>query len=318
MKLGLAVLLLLTGGLQARDGAALSHELSLKVSATAQGPNVLLGDLVVEKLPPALAGMSVKVSGRPGGSVEVDSALVALKLKRDADGPWHLNGPKSVHVDVPAQKVPGSVLRDFATDFLKQQLSGTAGVEIQPQGGVQDLVLYGAPLKMTVRPAEGATLRGNLVLRVDVAQEIFGGEQRVAATVPVSFLVKRRESRLVTKGPIRRGDVLGPDNLEQREQDATFDHEGVADLAAVQGKVARVFIPAGKPLTAAMVEQPLAVHRGDMVRLLVRSGAVVVEASAKAMRDARIGESIPLQVDGSDRQVQARCVDAGVMVREAP
>jgi flagella basal body P-ring formation protein FlgA len=151
-----------------------------------------------------------------------------------------------------------------------------------------------------------------------VMQSNGGDAEELAASVPVSFLVRRREGRLVALRPIRRGDLLGAENLALREDDSTYDPDGIPSLDAVAGKVAKSFVPEGHVLTMAMVDLPLAIQSGDIVRLLVHSGGVVVVASAKALRDARIGDSLPLQVVDSQRQVQGRCVDAGVAVTEAP
>ncbi|HTB34630.1 MAG TPA: flagellar basal body P-ring formation chaperone FlgA, partial [bacterium] len=178
--------------------------------------------------------------------------------------------------------------------------------------------LFDAPIRLVVRLQDGQSLRGDVVLRVDVMQAGVGEEEKLAASVPVSFLVRRKEGRLVATRPIRRGDLLGADDLALREDDATYDPDGIASLDAVAGKVAKTFVPEGHVLSMAMVDLPLAIQNGDIVRLLVHSGGVVVVASAKALRDARVGDSLPLQVVDSQRQVQGRCVDAGVAVTEAP
>ena len=295
-----------------------SQVLHLKVSATAHGPNVLVVDVVDGDVPAVVAGLALKAAGRPGNKVMVDAALVALKLRRAPKGPWTLDGPKSCQVVVMGQKVPGATLKAFASDYLAQRLSGTSGVAIVPLGAVNDLLLYDPPAHFKVLPPDNNAFRGNVVLRVQVLQEIFGGEERETASVPVSFLVKRREARLVASKLIRKGELFGPENLTLMDQDSTFDQDGIADMESVQGKAARTYIPAGKPLTESFVERPAAIKRGDMVKLLVRSGGVVVEATAKALRDARIGESIPVEVEGSKKEAQARCVEAGTVVRDAP
>jgi len=295
------------------------RELAYKVSPVAHARNATLGDLLQGPLPDDLAGVVVKPGLAPGHDVRVDSALVGFKLKQHGAG-WRLEAgsPVAVTLSVPLQRVSGADLRLFAQRFLMDQLSATAGASAEPVGPVQDLTLFDAPVRLVVRLQDGQALRGEVALRVDVMQADDAGQEALAATVPVSFLVKRKEGRLVAIRPIRRGDLLGAANLALREDDATFDPDGIPSLDLVAGKVARTFVEEGHVLTMAMVDQPLAIQSGDVVRLLVHSGGVVVVASAKALRDARIGDSIPLQVVDSQRQVQGRCVDAGVAVTEAP
>lgn len=304
--------LLLAGSAQAAGPLAVR----LKVSGTAHGPNILMGD-VVDGLPEEAAALSVKPSGRPGTRTSVDAGLVALKLRRAPGGPYALSGPARSDVQVSAQDLPGATLRSFAQQQIEARLSGTAGVEIKPLGAVNDIRLYGAPVRLNLGPIEDDQLRGNVVLRVQIMQEGAGGAEREAASVPVSFLVKRRELRLVAVRAIRKGEALGGDNLELREMDATMDDRGFGALGDVEGKQARAFIAAGKALTRPLVDFPPLIRRGDSVRVIVRSGAVQIEATGTAQRDAREGESLPVLMENSKKTMQARCVEAGVAVHEA-
>lgn len=297
---------------------SLSGTVSLKLSPTAHGPNVFVEDLVAEKLPPEVGLIAVKPAGGPGNPVSVDPALVALKLKRAPGGPYRLDyQPRAVRVEVPAQKVTGTLIKGFAREYLDEQLSGTAGVSVEQQGAVMDLVLYDAPLRFRVRPQDNQPLRGYVELRVEVLQTAPNGEEKTVDTVPVTYIVHRQEQRVFAAQPVRAGEPFTAQNLEVHDIDATFSGEGFTDPSMVEGKVARTFVPAGKALQLAMVDLPLSIRSGDMVRLMVRSGAVVVEASAKALRDARVGDSLPLQVTDTGRQVQARCVDTDVAVQDA-
>jgi flagella basal body P-ring formation protein FlgA len=305
-------------GEDASQAQFLSGTVTIKGYPTAQGPNVFLSDLIEQNLPPDVGGIAIKPSGAPGSVVDVDPVLVALKLRRAPGGPYFLKpGYGLLRVPVPAQKVAGKVLLDFATAYLQAQLSGTAGVDIEPQGKVFGLNLYDAEIRFRVRPPDDHPLRGYVELRVEVLQTSANGEESVVATVPASFLIHRQEQRLFAAMAINRGDPLGPQNLGIRLMDTTFAPDGFSDPSAVEGRIAKTFIPAGRPLETEMVDLPLAIHAGDMVRLLVRSGAIEVQTSGRAMRDARVGESLPLQIPDTGKQVQARCVDVGVAVQNA-
>lgn len=293
-----------------------SAVLSLRLSATARGPNVLLGDVLDGVSGPA-ALLPVKPSGMPGGSVEVPAALVALKLRRLSGGPWHLSGAAACSVSVPAQLLPGATLVEFVRDYLKERLSGTADAELKPLGAVADLRLYDAPVRLRCDPVESDALRGNVVLRVQVLQDGPDGREREAASVPVSFLVKRSEPQVVSTKTIRKGETLGAENLELRLVDTTYESRGFSSLEAVEGKLARGYIGAGKVVTRSMVEFPPLIRRGDVVKVLVRSKTVLVETSAEALRDAREGESLPVRLLETRKHIQARCVEAGLVVYEA-
>lgn len=305
-------------GEDASQAQFLSGTVTIRNAPTAEGPNVFLSDLIEQNLPLDVGGIAIKPSGAPGSVVDVEPSLVAMKLRRAPGGPYFLKpGYGLLRVPVPAQKVAGKVLLDFATAYLESQLSSTAGVDIQPQGKVFGLTLYDAEIRFRVRPPDDHPLRGYVELRVEVLQTSANGEESVVATVPASFLIHRREQRLFAALPINRGDPLGPQNLGIKVMDTTFAPDGFSDPSAVEGRIAKTYIPAGKPLETDMVDLPLAIHAGDMVRLLVRSGAIEVQTAGRAMRDARVGESLPLQIPDTGKQVQARCVDVGVAVQNA-
>ncbi|HTB22755.1 MAG TPA: flagellar basal body P-ring formation chaperone FlgA [bacterium] len=302
----------------AAQPVALSGTVTLRPRLLAHGPNVTLGDLVEQSLPPDVAAVAVKPAEGPGVAIDLDPALVALKLRRAPGGPYSLkSGYGRLRVEVPAQTVSGKILLDFARGYLDAQLSGTAGAAIQPQGKVFGLTLYDAQLRFRVRPPENHPLRGYVELRVDVLQSSANGEDKVVATVPVSFLVRRQEPRMVTTQAVNRGDALGSDNVAVQVMDTTFAADGFSDLQSIQDKVAKTYIPAGTPVDVDMVDLPLAIHAGDTVKLLVRSGAIEIDASARAVRDARVGDSLPLQITDTGKMVQARCVDMDVAVQNA-
>jgi flagella basal body P-ring formation protein FlgA len=294
--------------------------LAMKVSPVAHSRNATVADLVEGPLPSVLAALVVKPGLSPGVDVTVSVDLLGLKLRQVNLLGWTVDpkGPRSVLLKVPALSLPGATIRRFAQDYLMQLLSGSAGADVEPRGPVGDLRLFDDEPRLHVSLPEGLALRGNVVLKVDVMQAGPDGEDRLSASVPVGFLVRRHEGRLVSTREIHRGEALGPQNLALVDADATYESDSVDGFDKVAGKVARTFVGGGKVLARAMVDEPIAIQRGDIVRLMVHSGGVILEASAKALRDARVGESLPLQVLDTDRPVQARCVEVGVAVREAP
>jgi flagella basal body P-ring formation protein FlgA len=305
-------------GLSPSAAAVQPRALALKLSPVAHGRNATVADLVAGPLPPELASVVVKSGLSPGVDSSVDAALLGYKLHGFRGWSVDPAGPRSVTLKVPALVLPGATVKRFAQDYLERQLSGTAGASVEQRGPVLDRRLFDAEPRLRVKLPDGTALRGDLVLRVDVYQAGSDGEEKPVDTVPVGFLIRRREARLVTTKALHRGDPLGPEDLALVEDDTTYDTDSIGGFDKVAGKVARTFVPAGKVLARAMVDEPVAIQRGDIVRLMVRSGGVVLEASAKALRDARVGETLPLQVLDTDRPVQARCVEPGVAVREAP
>ncbi len=291
--------------------------LTLRVSGTAHGPNVLLKDVIVEDLQEPLASLALKAAGRPGGQVDVPRALAEVRVRAQAGQSWRVQGGGDCQLSVPVQHIPGAQLQKFAGDFLSAQLSGTAGATLEAKGMPLDLDTYDAPTRFVIKP-NTQDWRGNVVLRVQVLQPGPGGEDKEVASVPVSYLVHRQEPRVYTTRPLRRGDAFEADALAVRDEDTTFvQGQGFSRMDDLAGKRAKAYIAPNREVTADVVELPPLIRRGDIVRLLVKSGSIIVEAHGKALRDARLGESLPLEVETTKAEVQARCVDVDVAVREA-
>lgn len=77
------------------------------------------------------------------------------------------------------------------------------------------------------------------------------------------------------------------------------------------GKQIKRPIDTGEPLRPALVEEPLAINRGDVVTLESGSGAIVVATQAEALSSGRIGEQIRVRNLSSERVIRANIVAEG-------
>jgi flagellar basal body P-ring formation protein FlgA len=85
----------------------------------------------------------------------------------------------------------------------------------------------------------------------------------------------------------------------------------LTDPAAAEGKVLRANVRAGAPIPAALLEQPVIVHRGQSVVLTLTDGAITIRTSVVALQDGRAGQSILVQNPESRKNVWATVSSAG-------
>ena len=155
------------------------------------------------------------------------------------------------------------------------------------------------------------------MLRLTLLQTLEDGSEFEVGQATLPYSVKVTQNLLLASKAIRRGEALDGLNTKIGLVDSsTFAFEGYSDAAQVQGLKAKLPIMAGKVIDPASLERPAAVKRGDIVKLIVRSGLVAVEVSAKAMRDAALGDSIPVEVLDSKKQLQARVLDQHTVVSD--
>jgi flagella basal body P-ring formation protein FlgA len=135
---------------------------------------------------------------------------------------------------------------------------------------------------------------------------------RVRISVPGERVVAGEDLRAGRR--IERGQV-GMENYEG----FPFEDTVARSLDQVVGRVARRSINAGSPMWLRWLEQPKEVARGDIVRVVVRSGAARIEFDGRAEADGRFGETIQVRNLTSGKNFRARVDGRGqVLVNVGP
>lgn len=294
----------------------------LKEEVVVNGPSVKVKDV----LEPAPEGEAAEVKlarlGKPGSTLEINRDLVLLKLASQAGvKDWKIKG-SSVKVAASRQVVKGADLVVFGHQYITAQLqalSGRASVEIQDPKLPSDALVPDRPVTLEVAGGTRSNWRGRLFLKIGLEQTLEDGQPWEAGSAMLSYLVKIKQPQLVALRAIARSEKIGPLNSALAEKDTTYQvEEGFSNTEAAYGLNARRMVPADGVILAGMVELPALVKRGDVVRLQAMSGAVRVETSVKVLRDGKKGDSIPVQVLETKKQINAVVVDEKTVQAGAP
>ena len=81
----------------------------------------------------------------------------------------------------------------------------------------------------------------------------------------------------------------------------------------VVGKILKRSMSGGEAFTARKIKSPLLVHRGDEVAILASVGGLQVRVKGTALKDAALGERVPVRNKQSKRIVQGTAVKSGVV-----
>jgi flagella basal body P-ring formation protein FlgA len=122
------------------------------------------------------------------------------------------------------------------------------------------------------------------------------------------------EKVLATSRTIVRGEVLGPDDVKlvsKQVGPASQSHFRSAKQAI--GFIAKRSIPAGKILTAHMVQAPRLVQAGQEVILLATTPQLEVRMKGKALSDGSEGDLIRVRNFRSKRVVEGIVTHTGVV-----
>jgi flagella basal body P-ring formation protein FlgA len=110
---------------------------------------------------------------------------------------------------------------------------------------------------------------------------------------------------------------LTPAVLSRGRADALSGTGGlITDPRQVEGKILRAGLMAGAAILSPLLDLPISVHRGQRVTLTLSDPVMTIKASATALDDGRIGDTISVQNNDSQKTLRATVArDGGVEVR---
>jgi flagella basal body P-ring formation protein FlgA len=106
---------------------------------------------------------------------------------------------------------------------------------------------------------------------------------------------------------------LAADQLSRGRVDIFSSANGgvVTELAQAEGKILRVGLLAGAPILSPFLEMPIVVHRGQRVLLTLSASTMIIEATAVALEDGRVGETIAVENPDSKKTIHATVAKDG-------
>jgi flagella basal body P-ring formation protein FlgA len=90
----------------------------------------------------------------------------------------------------------------------------------------------------------------------------------------------------------------------------------ITDPRQADGKILRAGVMAGAPILSPLLDLPVSVHRGQRVTLTLSDASMTIKASATALDDGRIGDTISVQNTESRKTLRATVSrDGGVEIK---
>jgi flagella basal body P-ring formation protein FlgA len=90
----------------------------------------------------------------------------------------------------------------------------------------------------------------------------------------------------------------------------------VTDPHQAEGKILRTGLMAGAPIMTPQLDLPIAVRRGQKVMLTLTDPEMTIKATATALEDGRVGDSISVENTASQKTLRATVArDGGVEIK---
>lgn len=133
-------------------------------------------------------------------------------------------------------------------------------------------------------------------------------------TIFVPVTVKQTFDVAVVTTPLARGQTITAADVRLESLSvATARTAFFQSLDEVIGMQAQRPVAAGTVLAPAMVKAPRAVRRGERVVLALSAGTVSVRVAGTALKDAALGERVPVRNASSRRVVEGVVSEPGVV-----
>lgn len=99
---------------------------------------------------------------------------------------------------------------------------------------------------------------------------------------------------------------LAAAQLTRGRADAFAGNGGlITDMRQAEGKILRFGLIAGAPVLSSQLDLPVAVHRGQKVMLTLNDQEMTIKTTATALEDGRVGDSISVENQESQKTVRA-------------
>lgn len=173
-----------------------------------------------------------------------------------------------IHLDNPGLRllVPSEASDDMTVD----------GLNLDPRGGRFSAFVTAPP---GAADAQRQRVTGTIVVEVDVA---------------------------VPNRAIAIDEIIGSNDVERIKLPRTrIAADTITDSAQLIGKSARHLLRAEQPLRAGDVQDPLVVHKGDLVTIELRTQTMELSAQGKALEDGAMGVAIRVTNTQSNRTIDA-------------
>lgn len=152
------------------------------------------------------------------------------------------------------------------------------------------------PCDAPTTEVSGQNITGRIPVRV-----------RCNGASPWSYFVQAHvaalEQIIVARHPIKRGMVIGADDLVQIETEIDPRRRYYTSTKPIVGSLAARSITSQQPIQARYLDTPLAVKRGDNVIIRARFGSATISTNGEALKSGHVGDQIPVKNVSSKRTI---------------
>ncbi|MCF6148469.1 MAG: flagellar basal body P-ring formation protein FlgA [Candidatus Kuenenia sp.] len=292
--------------------------IELKDSVTLPEKEVTLGDIAYiscndSDLLQKLNNVYIGNTPWPGNVRKIEKNIITSRLLDAGIDPNEVSYGKNDFsmISVESITITGDEILQTAKDYVTSNLSFSERNEeivVEADRPPNDAMLPfgGGNIRMEVSQVNANKSRG----RVQVVVRIYVGDKQYQK-IPMYFNIRHYEDIVVASKRINRNDILTAKDLYIKRVETTrmpgittFDN-----MKPLLGKRVLYTILPDKPLTQNMIDEPAAIKKGELVKILVKIGNLSVITKGIAKEDGYKGRVIKIMNLDTKRELYGEVKD---------
>ena len=292
-----------------------AFDITFKKAATVENVIVRLGDVAsidsVDEFAKALLTIPVANSPAPGDKAYLRSRNIKKYLETSQSLPEDINwqGSSTVEVLRNGTTIDSKKMLGFVADYLRSQKDSLpiAVIRFIPTSHPLPFTLPTGQLTCDVIPSNPGILsssRFSLIFRVD---------DRVVKNMSIKGRIEARANIVTAAIPVKKGTILSGRHLQQTVMDISEIRDPGFSVDEFIGKKIKRSLRAGSPIIVSNVESLPVILKGQKVKIVIQSGAMLLTATGLAHTDGKINDLIRVQNINSNKVVFGRVAGPGVV-----
>ncbi len=283
-------------------------------AVTVNSPRIVLGDIATiqgaGEQHDTLAQLPVGPSPAPGHSKDIYTVSVINSLQHRqgvANIDWQ--GSPNITITRQATRITKKQLEAILGQFLQQNREKLPMAEIRLQllRAPEEVVLPGGTVRWKVTPSR-STILGSSSFSI-----AFAVDSKPAGNCIVRTRLEALGQVAVAAVSLQRGEILSKGSIRLEKRDLVQLDNPYRELSELIGKEALKTIAAGSVLDRADIGSPSIIHKGEMVTIVARRGAMRLTTKGLSRENGREGEMIRVKNVSSNKMVYCRVDRPGVV-----
>ena len=297
-------------GVQALAQTAVSFQEKVEVSDT----RIVLGDIAV--ITPkgseaeTIAQLPVGMAPQPGASKVLRTVSVITALQRRpevAQVDWQ--GSETITVERKGQQLSQDQLKKILEEYLQQNSEKLVqgAIELSSFRAPETINLPLGALSWKITPS-----RPNIMSSSSFSIQ-FAVDNKPASTCVVYAKVTAYAEVATARTTLHKGDVVTEAAVVLEKQRIDRLRNPVMGIDEILGMQVAKTINAGNAIEHDQITSPAVIKEGDQVKIFARKGALNITTNGIARQDGRLGESIQVRNNSSNKTIHCRVDGPGLV-----